>query len=268
METSCIQLLTFYRCYDVCTSAPPYTSPPCSLSSTAPSVDTSTTDWVASTETSGYAIFTATPEPGAAYTTEPPADSIAPATDGSKALVMAEMPKADADDPDAGTFRIAHMDSEQAAAAVAEAPALIEAPQSLRGAAIAKLLADKDRKPNTENKPCWDSPTCKEVQLGIPSPLPSSVEPSSGAASAPTSEPSEDPQLAPGSPTDNPADAPVDAPGEAPAEPQSSSESSAESPTDAPAEVPTEAPADTPVDVPAEAPEDALPTELAEELPI
>jgi hypothetical protein len=85
---------------------------------------------------------------------------------------MAEMPNPDA--PPA----IPSFTSELRVAAVADdepapapEPVLIEAPANLRGAAIAKLQADKVRKPIVDNKPCWDKPTCREVQLGIPSPV-------------------------------------------------------------------------------------------------
>lgn len=133
----------------------------------------------------------------------PSADAAAPAPEPSAASVLA---------PDAGEFRVANVPADQAAP-TAEASELIEAPQSLRGAAIAKLMADKVRKPNTANKPCWDSPSCKEVQLGIPSPLPSSVEASSEPAAAPTAESSAQPSA------DVPADAPADTPAEVPSEP-------------------------------------------------
>jgi hypothetical protein len=154
---------------------------------------------------------------------------------------MAEMPSADTavpspatastPSPDAGELRVANVPAEQAAPA-SGASELIEAPQSLRGAAIAKLLADKDRKPKTANKPCWDNPSCREVQLGIPSPLPSSVESSSELTAAPTLEPS--PALS----TDLPTDA--------------STESSADAPTDIPAGTPEEAPTEAAVEIPAE----------------
>ncbi|KAF3044603.1 hypothetical protein E8E12_002353 [Didymella heteroderae] len=219
-------------CYDVCTSRPPYTSPPCSLSSSTTDIGSSSTESIFSTTEPGYAIPTPAPKPGVAYTTDAPADSIAPAVDDSRALVMAEMPTSDASapasgsptasapTPDAGELRIANVPAEQAAP-TDEASEPIEAPPSLRGAAIAKLLADKDRKPKTENKPCWDDPSCKEVQLGIPSPLPSSVEASPGAAATPTA------QSTPESSTELPADAPV------------------ETSSDLPAVTPTDTPTDT-----------------------
>ena len=85
---------------------------------------------------------------------------------------MAEIPSSDA--PPA----IPSFTSELRVAAVADdapapapEPALIEAPANLRGAAIAKMQADTVRKPIVDNKPCWDKPTCREVQLGIPSPI-------------------------------------------------------------------------------------------------
>ena len=67
---------------------------------------------------------------------------------------------------------------------------LIEAPASLRGAAIARIMADKIRAPNTPNVPCWDSEACREVQLGVPSPSP--VESSVGPTAEATAELSAD----------------------------------------------------------------------------
>ncbi|KAF3043035.1 hypothetical protein E8E11_004941 [Didymella keratinophila] len=226
-------------CYDVCTSRPPYTSPPCSLSSSTTDIYSSTTEPTFSTTESGYAIPTPAPEPGVAYTTDAPADSIAPAIDDSRALVMAEMPSVDADvpasssaivstsSPDAGELSIENVPAEQALP-TAEA----ETPQSLRSAAIAKLLADKIRKPKTENKPCWDDPNCKEVQLGIPSPLPSLVETSSESTAAST------PESSPEAPRNLSEDAPT--------------ETSADTPPYLPAETPEEAPTGASTDVPAE----------------
>lgn len=126
---------------------------------------------------------------------------------------IANSPAASAPTPDAGELRIANVPSEQA---------IPEAPQSLRGAAIAKLLANKDRKPKTENKPCWDNPSCREVQLGIPSPSFSSVETPSEPTAASTAE------VFPESQTDLPGDA--------------STETSAIAPTDTPAANTEEAP--------------------------
>jgi hypothetical protein len=102
--------------------------------------------------------------------------------------------------PDAGEFRIANVQADQPEAEVSTP---IEAPESLRGQAIARMKANKDRVPNVGNVPCWDKDTCKEVQLGIPSPVSvvSSTEPT--AASTPESSPN------------TPADAPAE---EAPAE--------------------------------------------------
>lgn len=182
------------------------------------------------TTESGYSIPTPAPEPGAAYTTDLPADYGAPAIDASKALVMAEMPSATAtastpDPPsapspasDAGELRIANVPAAEVEAA----------PQSFRAAAIAKLLADKNRKPKTENKPCWDRPDCREVQLGIPSPLPSSVETLSEPTTASTLELSQE------SPTES-----VDAPT------QTSADSLAESPAGTATDTPTGTPTDS-----------------------
>lgn len=160
------------RCYDICTSSPPVTSPPCSLSSTA--------------TTSGYATSIPTPEPGVAYTEKPASDNIDPAIDNDRALVMAEMPNADTSTPtapDAGELRTANTQSGESDTSAASAgPNLIEAPASLRGQAIAKVMADKVRKPNTANVECYDNPFCKEVQLG----------PSQSSAAEPLAEPSQD----------------------------------------------------------------------------
>ena len=85
---------------------------------------------------------------------------------------MAEIPSSDAP-PAIPSFtselRVAALADD--APAPAPEPALIEAPANLRGAAIAKMQADTVRKPIVDNKPCWDKPTCREVQLGIPSPI-------------------------------------------------------------------------------------------------
>jgi len=204
------QPLTLCRCYDICTSSPPVTSPLCSLSS--------------STTESGYATATPTPEPGAAYTEKPATDSISPAIDDSKAMVMAEMSDNDATaaaPAPATEFRLANANTEEAPASPAtEASSLVEAPANLRGAAIAKMQADKIRKPNTDNLPCWDKDTCKEVQLGIPSPAPSQSPAES--STVPTAEPS----------SSVPAD------------------TSNEAPPQAPAEVPADAPAEESVETP------------------
>lgn len=159
------------RCFDTCTTVPPIESPPCSLSST--------------TTESGYATSVPTPEPGVAYTEEPAADEISSAVDDSKALVMAEMPapsdsapapetSATASDPgaDAGALRVAETKD------VVQAPSL---GGSMRGNAILQVMADKERTPNTPNVPCWDKPTCKEVQLGIPNPNASAAPEESAA---------------------------------------------------------------------------------------
>jgi hypothetical protein len=129
--------------------------------------------------------------------------------------------------------------------APAPEPVLVEAPANLRGAAIAKMQADKIRKPTVENKPCWDRPTCREVQLGIPSPVPggsvressaiAASEASAGASAEPVTEPSTEPST------------------------KSSAESSAESSTEVPTETPTETSAETSVETPSEQPADAPP---------
>ncbi|KAF9692417.1 hypothetical protein EKO04_009768 [Ascochyta lentis] len=155
-------------CYDTCTSAPPFESPPCTLSSTA-------------TETS-YATNVATPGPGVAYTEKPASDDISPAIDDNKALVMAEMPNtsepapapeaSETPAPDAGEFRVAEAQAnepEPADTNIVEAPAVPEG-GTMRGNAILKIMADKDRVPNTANVPCYDA-FCKEAQLG-PSQVP------------------------------------------------------------------------------------------------
>jgi hypothetical protein len=177
-----------------------------------------------------------------AYTTDAPVDSIGPAIDDNRALVMAEMPNVNAavpasssatvstPTPDAGDLEIADVLAEQAVPTT-EASEPIEAP-SLRGAAIAKLLADKDRKPMIANKPCWDHPSCKEVQLGIPSPLPTLVGASSEPTAASTAGPS----------PDSPTGLSVDA----------STESSTNAPTDIPAGTPEETPTGVSADVAAE----------------
>ncbi|KAJ4345097.1 hypothetical protein N0V95_005910 [Ascochyta clinopodiicola] len=156
-----------FRCFDTCSSAPPFESPPCTLSST-----------VTPTE---YAISAPTPEPGEAYTKKPASDGVNPATDDSKAMVMAEMPNASESAPapeasqtaaiDAGEFRVAAQANEAAPAdsSIVEAPAIPEG-GTMRGNAILKLMADKDRTPNTPNVPCYDA-FCKEAQLG-PSQVP------------------------------------------------------------------------------------------------
>jgi hypothetical protein len=145
---------------------------------------------------------------------------------------MAEMPSANAaasapqpsaapaPASDAGELRLANVPAEDTTS-ITEDSELVEAPQSLRGAAIAKVLADKDRKPNTANVPCWDSPSCKEVQLGIPSPLPSSVEASSEATAGPTAEPSPESSVdvSVDGAVATSADASTDAPAATPAEP-------------------------------------------------
>ena len=89
---------------------------------------------------------------------------------------MAEMPNslglpnsvAEAVAPDAGELRV---DNTQADEPETESSDFVEAPQSLRGAAIAKMKGNPNRVAKTENVPCWDKPTCREVQLGIPSPV-------------------------------------------------------------------------------------------------
>ncbi|KAJ4987834.1 hypothetical protein SVAN01_06714 [Stagonosporopsis vannaccii] len=203
----CGELTQMYGgCYDVCTSSPPVTSPPCSLSS--------------NTTKTGSATTTPSPNPGAAYTENPATDSVTPATDDSKAMVMAEMPNTDAPAPEpaapapAAEFRLANANAEDSAASPAtEASAPVEAPANLRGAAIAKMQADKLRKPNTDNVPCWDSDLCKEVQLGIPSPV--SSQSTTAPSAAPTLEPSSEPASSPpagastGTSTGTPAEASV-----------------------------------------------------------
>lgn len=189
--------LTSCRCYDVCTSAPPVTSPPCSLSSSnteseyaAPSSLTDSAYAIPSSTSN--ANPTSSPEPGAAYTEKSASDSIAPALDDSKALVMAEMPKADSSVPNspaaspAVEFRLANANAEGAAV---ESSNLVEAPANMREAALAKVMANNNRKPKTDNVPCWDKPWCKEVQLGIPSPTSSqaSAEPSITSTEEPSS---------------------------------------------------------------------------------
>lgn len=93
---------------------------------------------------------------------------------------MAEMPNADAPAttptpaPDATTSDANEPTAAQVQKDEPEAttPVIVsdpvEAPGgvgTLRGAAIAKIKADKDRKPKTANVPCYDDPFCKEVQL-------------------------------------------------------------------------------------------------------
>lgn len=218
--------LTLCRCYDICTSSPPVTSPPCSLYS--------------STIKTGYAAATLSPEAGAAYTEKPATDNTTPAIDDSKAMVMAEMPPVSepAAPAPAVEFRLANANAEEPAASPAtEASTLVEAPANLRGAAIAKIQADNVRKPNTENVPCWDRIECKEVQLGIPSPAPS--QSTAASSTAVTAEPS---SIAS---TETPSDAPTETllrvPSETPIE--TPTEATAQAPTDAPAEETTEAPA-------------------------
>lgn len=153
---------------------------------------------------------------------------------------MAEMPNPDA--PPA----IPSLTSELRDAAVADEPApapepaLIEAPANLRGAAIAKLQADKVRKPTVDNKPCWDKLTCREVQLGIPSPVSSeSVGESSAVFVSETSvEPSAEPLTEPSTeaPVETPMETLVDTP----------QETSFPSPTEAPAEAHVESAAEQP----------------------
>jgi hypothetical protein len=154
---------------------------------------------------------------------------------------MAEMPNPDA--PPA----IPSFTSELRVAAVADdepapapEPVLIEAPANLRGAAIAKLQADKVRKPIVDNKPCWDKPTCREVQLGIPSPVESEsvVESSSVAVSEGFAETSAEPSMEPST------EAPVETP----------METSAETPEETPFPSPAEAPPEAPVETSAEQP--------------
>ncbi|KAJ8115271.1 hypothetical protein OPT61_g3042 [Boeremia exigua] len=198
-------------CYDICMPAPPVSSPSCSLSS--------------STSEPGYGAPTLSPEPGAAYTKEPASDNSSSAIDDSKALVMAEMPSSDApaSQPSlAVEFRLANVDAPSSSPA--EAQPLIEAPANLRGAAIAKLMADKVRQPITDNVPCWDKDTCKEVQLGIPSPAP--VDISAVSSTTYTAE----------------------------ASAATSADPVAVNPSSSPAEVSTEAPAEGPTDAPTEDP--------------
>jgi hypothetical protein len=141
---------------------------------------------------------------------------------------MAEMPNSDAPPPTpsfTSELRIAAVADEPAPA---PEPVLIEAPANLRGAAVAKMQADKVRKPTVDNKPCWDKPTCREVQLGIPSP----VESESVAESS--AEPSVEPST----------DAPVETP----------METSVETPEETTFPSPAEAPAVAPVETSAEQP--------------
>ena len=131
---------------------------------------------------------------------------------------MAEMPKAnavasapglpstiaEAVAPDAAEFRIANVQADKPETDISSP---IEAPGSLRGQAIARMKANTDRKPKIDNVPCWDDAMCKEVQLGVPSPI--SVVSSLGPTAEPTSE----------SLQDTPTDAPVAAPAETSGEP-------------------------------------------------
>lgn len=163
------------RCYDTCTTAPPIESPPCSLPVT--------------TIESSYVTSIPTPAPGSAYTKNPATDDIAPAIDDSKAMVMAEMPASSSPTPSgASPAAIPDPASQAGELRVAQAQNVVEAPStggSMRGNAILKMEANTDRVPNTENVPCWDKPSCKEVQLGIPNPN-ASAAPAESAASTDT----------------------------------------------------------------------------------
>lgn len=260
MGYQCCMTLTLRRCYDICSPAPSFKSPPCTLSSTVslPGYAIPTISSSSSTSETGYAVPTISHAPGSAYTEKPASDDIAPAIDNNRAMVMAEMPSAaDAPAPApsfASELRLAN--------APDQAGALIEAPANLRGAAIAKMMADTVRMPTPANTPCYDNPFCKEVQLGISSPVPATEAP---ATFEPTPEPSAEPttetsaETPAAAPTEGQTEVPVEAPVEQPAGAltAATSENSAEAPVETPAETSIEVPVETAVEAPAESAEEA-----------
>ncbi|KAF3005973.1 hypothetical protein E8E13_010339 [Curvularia kusanoi] len=166
-------------CYDTCTSAPPFESPPCSLSSTTLTSSALASNTLSSSPSeSGYAVPTPTPSshPGTAFTEKPASDGIDPAIDSNKALVMAEMPMPSSSDTPTS---IPSPPSELRVANVQSTSKPLEAPAggNLRAAAIAKMEANPFRTATVSNVPCY-TPGCKEYgESSTPAPVaPSSVD--------------------------------------------------------------------------------------------